>query len=164
MVSPTEYFLCLINPPNKTTPLRCHAYMSSQHVITLKSLVTISILIVRGKMLHQKRGSYEYVLPLKNWVDWTTIRREKTVTSLKMYILGRSAHKLKNIVFPFMITFYDFVLKIETSWAKKDFKLSLETWNVNDVIGYVWYMYFQIKKSKIWNVKKNKCSKFTIKN
>ena len=50
---------------------------SSQHVTTLKSLVTIVILIVRGKMLHQKNGSYKYVPPLKNLVDWTTTRQEK---------------------------------------------------------------------------------------
>ena len=64
-----------------------------------------------------------------------------------------------------MTAFYDFTLKIETSWAKKDVKPSLETWNVNDVIVYAWYIYSQIKKLKIWNVKKNncKCSKFTIK-
>ena len=35
-----------------------------------------------------------------------------------------------------MTTFYDFAPKIETSWAKMDVNLSLETWNVN-VIVYV---------------------------
>ena len=40
-----------------------------------------------------------------------------------------------------MTTFYDFALKIETSWAKIDVKPSLETWNVNNVIVYVWYIY-----------------------
>ena len=65
-----------------------------------------------------------------------------------------------------MTTFYDFALKIEASWVKKDIKPSLETLNVNDVIVYVWYIYSQIKKLKIWNIKKNnsKWSKFTIKN
>ena len=62
-----------------------------------------------------------------------------------MYILGRSAQKLKKNIFLFMITPCDFVLKIETSWAKKDVKPSLETWNVNDVIVYVSYIYSQIK-------------------
>ena len=33
-----------------------------------------------------------------------------------------------------MTTFYDFPLKIETSWAKMDVKSSLKTWNVNDDI------------------------------
>ena len=47
-----------------------------------------------------------------------------------------------------MTTFYDFALKIEASWVKKDVKPSLETWNVNDVIVYVWYIYSQIKKNK----------------
>ena len=141
----------------------CESY--SQHVTTLESLVTIGILILRGKMLHQKRGSYKYLLPLKNWVDWTTTRREKNATTSKMYILARIAQKLKKHIFPLMTTFYDFSLKIETSWAKKDVKPSLETWNVNDVIVYVWYIYSQIKKLKIWNIKKNnsKCSKFTSK-
>ena len=53
-----------------------------------------------------------------------------------------------------MTTFYDIALKIETSWAKKDFKPSLETWNVSDVIVYVWYIYSQIKK-----IRKMKCKK-----
>ena len=60
-----------------------------------------------------------------------------------------------------MTTFYDFTLKIETSWAQKVVKSILETWNVNDVIVYVWF----IKKLKICNVKKNnlKCRKFAKK-
>ena len=45
-----------------------------------------------------------------------------------------------------MTVFYDFALKIETSWAKKVVKASLETWNINDVIVYVWFIYSQIKK------------------
>ena len=53
-----------------------------------------------------------------------------------------------------MTTFYDFALKIETSWAKKDVKPSLETWNLNDVIVYVWYIYSQIKKIKNLQYKK----------
>ena len=36
-----------------------------------------------------------------------------------MYILARSAQKLKRHIFPFMTTFYDFALKIETSWDVK---------------------------------------------
>ena len=47
-----------------------------------------------------------------------------------------------------MTTFYNFTLKIETSWAKKVVKSILETWNVNDVIVYVWFIYFWIKKIK----------------
>ena len=47
-----------------------------------------------------------------------------------------------------MTIIYDFALKIEASWAKKDVKLSLETWNVNDVVVYIWYTYSQIKKIK----------------
>ena len=45
-----------------------------------------------------------------------------------------------------MTNCYDFTLKIETSWAKKVVKFILETWNVNDVIVYVCFIYFQTKK------------------
>ena len=57
------------------------------------------------------------------------------------------------------------LLKIETSWAKKIIKPSLENLNANDIIVYVWFIYSQIKKLKICNVKKNnsKFTKFTIK-
>ena len=47
-----------------------------------------------------------------------------------------------------MTTFYNFTLKIETSWAKKVVKSILETWNVNDVIAYVWFIHFRVKKNK----------------
>ena len=39
---------------------------SLQHVTILKRLVIMGILIVKRKMLHQKRKSYNYVLRLKN--------------------------------------------------------------------------------------------------
>ena len=63
--------------------------------------------------------------------------------------------------FPLITTFYNFTLKIETSWARKVVKLVFETWNVNEIIVYVWF----VKKSKICNAKKNnsKCRKFSIK-
>ena len=54
-----------------------------------------------------------------------------------------------------MTNFYDFAFNIKASGAKKDVKHSLETWNVNNAIVYVWYIYSQIKKIKIWNVNKN---------
>ena len=46
-----------------------------------------------------------------------------------------------------MTTFYDFGLKIETSWAKMDVKPSLETWNVNDAIVCFVYLF---SEKKIW--------------
>ena len=120
------YFTCHVTPQNHSVEMSCIFVgdSSSQHATTLKSLATIGILIEEEKMLHQKRGSYEYVLPLKNWVDWTTTRWEKNVATWKIYILGRSAQKLKKLIFPPMTTFYDFVLNIETSWTKKDVKSS----------------------------------------
>ena len=66
-----------------------------------------------------------------------------------------------------MTTFYDFALKIETSWDKKVVKPSLETWNTNDAVLYISFIYSQIKKIlKICNIKRSnsKCTKFTIKN
>ena len=42
-----------------------------------------------------------------------------------------------------MTTFY--ALKIETIWAKKTVKSSLETRNANDVIVYVWFIYSRMK-------------------
>ena len=88
--------------------------------------------MLRGKMLHQKRGSYKYILPLKN-------------------LTGQPLGK-KKMSQPQKCTFWEevpneFALKIEISWAKKDVKPGLETWNVNDVIVYVWYIYSQIKKN-----------------
>ena len=47
-----------------------------------------------------------------------------------------------------MNTFYKFTLKIETNWVKKVVKSIMETWNVNDIIVYVWFIYFLIKKLK----------------
>ena len=44
-----------------------------------------------------------------------------------------------------MTTFYNFSLKIETSCAKNVLKPILETWNVNDFIVYVGFVYFRIK-------------------
>ena len=44
-----------------------------------------------------------------------------------------------------MTTFYNFTLNIETSWAKKALKPIMETWNANDIIVYVWFIYSRIK-------------------
>ena len=81
---------------------------SLQHVTTLKSLVIIGNLIVKRENVSSK-----------------TQISQKNVTSSKMYILRRSAQKLK--IFPLMTTFYNFTLKIETSLAKNVVKSILET-------------------------------------
>ena len=116
------YFVCHVTPQNHSAEMSCIfiGESSFQHVTTLKSLVTIGILIVWGKMFHQKRGSHKYVLPLKNWVDWTTTSQEKNVTTSKMYILGRSAQTLKIHIFALMTSFYDFSIKlkpVEQKWT-----------------------------------------------
>ena len=79
---------------------------------------------------------------------------KKKMSTWKVYILGKSAQNLKNHIFALMTTFYDFAPNIETSWAKMDVKPNLETWNVNDVIVYVWYICSQIKKIKDMKCKK----------
>ena len=60
-----------------------------------------------------------------------------------------------------MTTFCNVTLKLETSWAKKVVEF---IWNFNDVIVYVWFIYFWIKKVKICNLEKYnfKWTKFTI--
>ena len=44
-----------------------------------------------------------------------------------------------------MTTFYEFAAKIETTWAKNDAKPSLETWNINDVIMCLVYLFLDKK-------------------
>ena len=42
-----------------------------------------------------------------------------------------------------MITFYNFTLKIETSWAKKVVKSIVQTWNVNEVtVMFIWFIFW----------------------
>ena len=118
-------------------------------------------------MLYEKHESYKYVLPLKIWVDWLTTRQEKKYHNLKNVHFEKKCPKIKKKkISPLTTTFYNFTLKTETSWAKKVVKSILETWNANDVIVYVWFIYFWIKEIKICNLKKNnfKRTKFTIKN
>ena len=43
--------------------------------------------------------------------------------------------------FPLVTTFHNFTLKIEIGWAKLVVKSILETWDVNDVIVYVWFIF-----------------------
>ena len=99
-------------------------------------------------MLHQKHESYKYVLPQKKWVDWLTTRQEKNVTNSKMCILKKMCPKIKKIFFPLVTTFYNFALKIETSWAKRVVKPILESWNAANVIAYVSFIHSLIKTFK----------------
>ena len=50
-------------------------------------------------MLHQELESvHESVVPLKNLVDWIRSRREKKITTSKMYILRKKRHKVEKHV------------------------------------------------------------------
>ena len=99
-------------------------------------------------MLHQKRGSYMYC----HWRIELTGKPlgEKKMSHVKNVHFGKKCLKIKKKhTFPLTTTFYDFALKMETRWVKKDVKPSLKTWNANDVIVHVWYIYSQIKKKKM---------------
>ena len=73
---------------------------------------------------------------MENWIDWVTTERKRVSASI-MYILSKSAPK-NHYFFPILSTFYNFALKIETSWAKKVVKSILETWKANDIVMYAW--------------------------
>ena len=72
------YFICHVAQQDHYVEMSCGFMGESPlpHVTSLKSLVTIGILIVKRKNTSSKT-SYKYVLTLKNWGDWTTTRREK---------------------------------------------------------------------------------------
>ena len=94
-------------------------------------------------MFHEKHESQKYVLPLKNWVDWINTRQE----NIKNAHFETKRPKIEKYIFPLLTNFYNVTLKTETSWAKKFVKSILKTWNVNDIIIYVWFIYFWIKKN-----------------
>ena len=85
----------------------------------------------------------------------------KKMAQLQKCTFLEEVPKIKRYTFPLITTFYNFTLKIETSWARKVVKFVFETWNINEIIVCVWF----VKKSKICNAKKNnfKCRKFSIK-
>ena len=136
---------------NKTTLLRCHAYLWVRAPRSMSPprknnnfLLIIGILIVsRKKNALSKTRTYKYVLPLKSWVDWITTRQAKMSQPQKcMRNFEKKCPENKKHIFPLMITFYNFTLKIETSWAKKVVKSILETWNVNNVIAMFILFFF----------------------
>ena len=99
-------------------------------------------------MFHEKYESYKYVPSLKNWVDWITTRQKKKSHNLKNVHFEKNCPKIEKRIFPLMTPFYNFTLKIETSWVKNVVKPILETWNVIDVIVYVWFISFWKKNQK----------------
>ena len=61
------------------------------------------LIVKRGKMLHQKHESYKYVLPLQNWVDWITTRREKMSQPEKCTFLKKASKNWKTLFFPWRL-------------------------------------------------------------
>ena len=91
-------------------------------------------------MFHQKHESYKYVPSLKNWVDWITTKQKKKSHNLKNVLFEKNCPKIKKRIFPLMTPFCNVTLKLETSWVKNVVKPILDTWNVIDVIVYVWFI------------------------
>ena len=84
-----------------------------------------------------------YILPLKNWTDRISTRREKYATISKMYaFLRKRAEKLKNVLlFHSMTAYHNFALKTENSWVERVVKPILDTRNTTDVIIYLVYSF-----------------------
>ena len=61
-----------------------------------------------------------------------------------LYILRKSAWKLKNLLFfHFMTNAYNFALKIETNWAKSVVEPNSKSRNANDVVVFLVYSFFE---------------------
>ena len=101
-------FICHVTQQDHSVEISC-VFMgesSSPHVTTLKSLVTIGILIVKRKNASSKT-SYKYILTLKKWVDWITTRREKNVTNTKMVHFEKKYPEIKKYIY---FSPYDYLL------------------------------------------------------
>ena len=83
------YFVCHVTQQD-------HWESSPPQVTTLKSLVTLGILIVKRKNA-SSRTFDKYILTLQNWVDWITTRQEKNVTNTKMVHFEKNCPEIKNI-------------------------------------------------------------------
>ena len=102
------YFICHVTQQDHSIEMSCifMGESSSPHVTTLKSLVTIGVLIVKRKNSSSKT-SYKYILTLKKWVDWITTRREKNVTNTKMVHFEYKCPEFKKYIY---FSPYDYLL------------------------------------------------------
>ena len=99
---------------------------SFRHVTTLNILVTIGILIVSGKILHQKCGSYKYVLPLKVELTGQPLGK-KNILQPQKYILWEEVHFGE----PFSLPSLTLLLK----WKPVELKSTLSTvWKLETLI------------------------------
>ena len=156
------YFICHVTPQGYSDVLSCILICesSSQHVTTLKNLLTIDILIVDRKMLHQKHESYKYLLPLKNWVNWLTTWQKKKFTFWK------EVPKNFKTYFSMWLQSITLLLKqkpVELNWSLSPF------WKLEMLMMLLCMFRLFIlkqKKLKIWNVKNEnfKCTKFSTLN
>ena len=79
-----EICILFVKWPHKTTPLRCHAYLWKRAPRNISLLWKVWYSDSEEmKNASSKHEYYKYVLPLKNWVDWKTTRREKMSQSQK---------------------------------------------------------------------------------
>ena len=161
------YIICHVTSQDYSIEISC-IYMgesSLQHLTTMKSLVIRDILIVKKKNASSKTRILYICTATEESSRLDNHQARKKFNNLKNVQLEKKCSKIKKHIFPLMTSFYNFTLKIETGWAKKFIKFILETWNVNDVIVYLWFRYLRIKKIKICNSRKSNftCTKFTIK-
>ena len=125
--------------PYKTTPVRCYAYLC----VTAPRSMSPPWRVWWPKASDSKRKNASpktWILNIHcHWRIELTGQplREKKMSQPKNVRFGKKCLKIKKHIFPLMTTFYDFAFKTETSWANKDVIPSLETWNVNDVIVYM---------------------------
>ena len=108
-------------------------------------------------MLHLKHKSYKYALPLKNQVDCITTRLEKSVTTSKIYILRRSAKKLKNTFFS-----YDYLSLL---LRQKPVELKTPLWKleISMMLLFMFGLFFWIKKIKVCNKNKKNINSQNLK-
>ena len=114
-------FICHAAQQDHSVEMSC-VFMgesSLQHITTLQILVTIGIVIVRGKMLHQKHESYKYVVPLKNLVDQIITRREKNVTKMVHFRKKCPGIKQKKTYFPLLLPSTTLLLKYKPVELKR---------------------------------------------
>ena len=108
------YFVCHVTQQDHSVEMLC-VFMSESsppQVTTLKSLVTLGILIVKRKNA-SSRTFDKYILTLQNWVDWITTRQEKNVTNTKMVHFEKNCPEIKNIYifFPLWLPSITLLLK-----------------------------------------------------
>ena len=92
-------FICHVIQQDHSVEMLC-LFMresSSPHDNTLKSLVTIGILMVKRKNASSKTSYIQS--DTENWVDWINTRRGKNVTNTKMVHFEKKCPEIKKNIY-----------------------------------------------------------------